>query len=749
MIFGKKSLFEDKIKSLQKEAINNSAILEELAGLEKYISETYISRVFYELLQNADDCKSTKFYCYLINSDLYVLNDGNIFNIEDLESLCRSASSNKQRGDSIGYRGIGFKSVAGICRSVSLISGTLEVCFSREKTQELFGREIKVPLLRVPHYGIISHPEKNEAKKLMMSGGFTTCFILHNVDIEKLDNDRKGITKDSIIFLRNINETLIKTNNSEVKIKLLRKVEYGKISESIYAIDKLIEEEIRAEMNQKRATISPSWSSSNKETFTRVWNYRNIQVSTDIKDGQPIRLKKNDAYAHAFLPMLTLTGLGARVNGDFSTDPSRLRINPDSHTRETLSEVADLIVELLRKLSKNEINDNELSLLEVLIPYDKSQVFSIAPAYISDILKSKIYSSTLEMSSFCLKPKWSNMSDYLILADASKKKELAFEQVSYNDYYNFFNKLEACELSILNVFNILTERRISQEGIFSLVEYIFTESQAFKQFNAISQDIILDSKILIDEEGNIVSGRDMKEKSAILNIEKTFITHIFNSADRMNSDFRPKSIEAIEFVRLCGLPQDVIPSDLLEPLIGRLLLSSNEYHMQIVKRFKSQNKVNKATDYMSIKANEKQLTINNGDLLVSYNSPKWRLAEKLGQEILESLGYQVLDVSKRNCGYDLEATSINRDLIYVEVKKISNFADEFRLTDNELFQAKQKGDSYFVLLIVQSGFALPSHYSMIQNFYSRFQNKVERRCVKHEMFCSGYEVSYDKLDIEA
>ena len=168
---------------------------------------------------------------------------------------------------------------------------------------------------------------------------------------------------------------------------MLKKIEYGKISESIYAIDKLIKEEIIAEMKQKKGSLSPSWSSSTKETFIRVWDYKNIQVSTDINDGQPIRLRKNDAYAHAFPPMLTLTGLGARVNGDFSTDPSRLRINPDSHTRATLSEVADLIVELLRKLSKNEINDNELSLLEVLIPYDKSQVFSIAPAYISDILK--------------------------------------------------------------------------------------------------------------------------------------------------------------------------------------------------------------------------------------------------------------------------------------------------------------------------------------------------------------------------
>ena len=68
--------FEEKILYLQEEAKENETILRELAGLEKYISETYISRVFYEIIQNADDCKSSKFYAYLSNDNLYLFNDG-------------------------------------------------------------------------------------------------------------------------------------------------------------------------------------------------------------------------------------------------------------------------------------------------------------------------------------------------------------------------------------------------------------------------------------------------------------------------------------------------------------------------------------------------------------------------------------------------------------------------------------------------------------------------------------------------
>ena len=42
--------FNKKIKELQDEAKETETILRELAGLEKYISETYISRVFYEII---------------------------------------------------------------------------------------------------------------------------------------------------------------------------------------------------------------------------------------------------------------------------------------------------------------------------------------------------------------------------------------------------------------------------------------------------------------------------------------------------------------------------------------------------------------------------------------------------------------------------------------------------------------------------------------------------------------------------
>ena len=86
---------------------------------------------------------------------------------------------------------------------------------------------------------------------------------------------------------------------------------------------------------------------------------------------------------------------------------------------------------------------------------------------------------------------------------------------------------------------------------------------------------------------------------------------------------------------------------------------------------------------------------------------------------------------------------------FIEVKKINKAGDDFLITDNEMFTARQKGISYYLLLIVQSGEALPSHYSLINYPLPMLNEKVERRAVKHENFCSGYKANYLKLNFSS
>ena len=97
------------------------------------------------------------------------MNDGHVFTCDDLEAICRSAFSTKQRGQNIGYRGIGFKSTSGVAEEIAIYSGDLEVYFSRLKTKELFSSNSDVPLLRVPHWGSINDTISTRANELIDS----------------------------------------------------------------------------------------------------------------------------------------------------------------------------------------------------------------------------------------------------------------------------------------------------------------------------------------------------------------------------------------------------------------------------------------------------------------------------------------------------------------------------------------------------------------------------------------------------
>ena len=202
--------------SLITEAKSSPMLLSDLAGLEAYVSESYNSRSFIELLQNADDAKATKFYVKRSGDYLFVANNGRPFNIKDLESLCRSASSNKVRGTTIGYRGIGFKSVVSFAKEVHLISGDFEITFSKELSKQIVPQAPKVPLIRIPHE--LERSVKDELAdeiRKMQSEGFNTIFIFSGVLANQIDEEYTSFANTTLLFLNSI---------QVIKIHLTKKV---------------------------------------------------------------------------------------------------------------------------------------------------------------------------------------------------------------------------------------------------------------------------------------------------------------------------------------------------------------------------------------------------------------------------------------------------------------------------------------------------------------------------------------------
>src|SRR4030065_2053230 len=134
------------------EANNAPKLFKDLAKVEQYIAESYKARSFIELIQNADDAQSTVFGVHSSNQGLVVANNGRLFTLEDVEALCRSGASHKYRGGkTIGYRGIGFKSVVNLAKRIYVFSGHFAFYFDKNSTLKLFPNIPDVPLIRIPH----------------------------------------------------------------------------------------------------------------------------------------------------------------------------------------------------------------------------------------------------------------------------------------------------------------------------------------------------------------------------------------------------------------------------------------------------------------------------------------------------------------------------------------------------------------------------------------------------------------------
>lgn len=370
--------------SLISEARNSPMLLSDLAGLESYVSESYNCRTFIELLQNADDACASEFFVKRQKNYLIVANNGRPFNISDLESLCRSASSKKVRGETIGYRGIGFKSVVSFAQSVHLISGDFEITFSKDLSKQLVPQAPIVPLIRIPH------PIDPLVKKdLLMDiealqrDGFNTIFVFSGSLIDLIEDEYTSFSQTTLLFLNSIRSIRIfMGKNVTASVNVERDTESG-----------------------RRVRVT----SIDGNSDWLVCSDSNCSIAFNVIDGHIERLARDKATIHAFLPTEDKTGLGVVVNGDFSTDPSRRHLILDGQTKGVIMTLARLYSKLLRQGLTNANSE----MVRALMPYfDIKLVQLIKPSFEKELsLQIKKHSEPF-FSKLRLAPSWFNNGDF-------------------------------------------------------------------------------------------------------------------------------------------------------------------------------------------------------------------------------------------------------------------------------------------------------------------------------------------------
>jgi len=625
--------------SLITEAKSSPMLLSDLAGLEAYVSESYNSRSFIELLQNADDAKATKFYVKRSGDYLFVANNGRPFNIKDLESLCRSASSNKVRGTTIGYRGIGFKSVVSFAKEVHLISGDFEITFSKEFSKQIVPQAPKVPLIRIPHELEKSVKDElaDEIRK-MQNEGFNTIFIFSGVLANQIDEEYTSFANTTLLFLNSI---------QVIKIHLTKKV-----TANIAVI----------ELNERGRYLRVSTTEAISNWF--VCSDSTCSIAFSMNKDKVERLPKSEAIIHAFLPTEDSCGLGVVVNGDFSTDPSRRHLIMDDTTIKVISNLTHLYASLLKYALANK----DRNMVDALMPYFDWKLIQLMKQSFEKEFAIKIKNAFgKELSKVRLAPSWLNAEDFSKIMSASNLPYIAPEcsdVPGLSDLLKFLgNKPEDVGSLIVKADNA----QISVLGCAQILTAGMKEALMNHRLPSLT------TSALVMSNGGLCSLKEINDEEG--EIDESFI--------KLMEDNGMSKNDISQFLKITGLSN-----------INDLLFDDEDDDLYDDDD-KSDNPTSVSQWFNDASSSLKSVVNNEG-------VQKWRSAEENTLAALNANGFRLKDVSKQNLGFDLEGSDPNGKNIYIEVKSIDYVGQKFRMTNNEFAAAQYKPSNYCIALVFQN-----------------------------------------------
>lgn len=688
-------MFDNLIQAVQSSAIQDAELLSELAGLEDYIAETYTQRCFTELFQNSDDSFSKNVRILLIDGDLIYLNDGKLFDSNDFTSLCKSASSCKRRETSIGYRGIGFKSVVNICSSVIVASGDLRCIFDRQRTQALLNKNTRVPLIRVPH--ILASSERAKVDSIFESfPQYSTCFIFKGIHNLSLDQELKSLTDEHFLFLRNLINISIKPGETTDPF--------------LYNIDRGQEPTI-AESQLTFSTIKISSLHIGKCQDWSILGDSKSAIAVKNTDGLASRLSKEEALLHAYLPTQCLSGTGARYNANFSTDPSRTRLKYDALTLESISSIADIYIYLLNTFSNEKASTRIRAFIDSIIPYSHYKLLELQGNTFCGLLIAEIKRKVEDtnISLFRIPSSFRGI-EHLTSSLPDDLSVFAPVACSYQDAYRFFNDISIPEVptNFIELFYQKKANAIDAKCSPFLIRNLLDEGLMPSQVAALY--IFPNLQKVCLRASDYIDGTE--------EIDPDFI---FQLSEKLLSSGRAKKF--------------LVDAGFSSTLVERVLPSNKS----LAKHDKILNELNQKKDQYFHETESKaslQTTFLDDNLKKRYGIKDWRIAEELIAFHYRSNGYQVIDVSKANKGYDLEASKDSEN-ICIEIKKLGKTPLCFTLTQNEFNESIFKGNS-FVLALVNSNQEGQIEVMFVANPYSVLSAFTTKRAKSYEFFVSGF-----------
>jgi hypothetical protein len=414
-------------------------------------------------------------------------------------------------------------------------------------------------------------------------------------------------------------------------------------------------------------------------------------------NGAVVPLRNESALFHSFLPTFETTGLGIRINADFSTDPSRTKLTIDDHSQEIIEAVATQIsTELMKSASRI-----PSVIGQALTPEVAPQTFTQSARNAKYILAEKIrdnLSAHSDFQQYKLIPNWAKPIEHLLREESSHGNRVPL--LLNQDQENLFRAAGSKSLNANEILRLVDQSRI-QIGDATLIVAQFANQYAVQNsadFSAVTQ-----AEIWFSDDNR-----------------KRTCSQILDSKLKLSEEF-------LERLKQCGLQPETLRRLLgqvgsgLEQIVPANLPNSSEEALP--------------AGWAALGSRQSQ-SKGASNSYEPEEQPMWRTAELLVLGELRNLGYVANDVSRQFVGYDIHAMKDSREY-FVEVKKVSALGDSFVLTSNEQAFASQSGDKFVIALV--SGGAGKSNLSFIQNPVAKLG--FERQCQKWVWECASYQDS--------
>ncbi|MCY1530813.1 hypothetical protein D9M68_660190 [compost metagenome] len=343
-------------------------------------------------------------------------------------------------------------------------------------------------------------------------------------------------------------------------------------------------------------------------------------------------------------------------------------------------------------------------MLKALLPLDDPRMHK----YQKRSFKSELFRKLQEvcrLDGFVLRPSWLNSIDFELLSKLSGLQPLPRSIEGVEGASALMRYLGAKEVGINDISRSFMSQSISQNGCSEIVSELVRLADT-KQINV--RDINVSWPIWISEN------------------KKLSIAEIDECGSVLDQNFIDMTVE-----RTSGAGG-----------ISRLvsaITSQNSASRIVPSVDKKINSIDGA-----LQKNSEWSADSAFNMKGSLSLKKWRGAEEQVRNIFVAQGWNANDVSRQNLGYDIECSNEGGQKIFVEVKLIASPSQPFTLTSNEEAVARQKGDSYYLAIVQQSGDYLDVCF--IPNPVDKLE--FERSCRQWVWECSQYPFNPVRFELD-